>query len=91
MRSSILADLFGGEGRALAIPQPFWGNYRQTFAARTGARVLTAPAYVDGRYNVHAIAEALDGLPDGEPAVAHPQPPLEPGRLFADRGGARAR
>ena len=37
---SLVADLFGGEGRAVAIPQPFWGNYRQTFATRTGAGVL---------------------------------------------------
>jgi aspartate/methionine/tyrosine aminotransferase len=76
---SVLADLFGGEGKALAIPKPFWGNYRQTFAARTGAAVRTAPAYVDGRYNVHAIAEALDGLPDGEPAVTLLNLPSNPG------------
>ncbi|HEY2738374.1 MAG TPA: aminotransferase class I/II-fold pyridoxal phosphate-dependent enzyme [Thermoanaerobaculia bacterium] len=76
---AILADLFGGEGKALAIPKPFWGNYRQTFAVRTGAVVRTAPAYVDGRYNVHAFAEALDGLPDGEPAVALLNLPSNPG------------
>ncbi len=76
---AILADLFGGEGKALAIPKPFWGNYRQTFAARTGAAVRSAPAYVDGRYNVHAFAEALDGLPDGEPAVALLNLPSNPG------------
>jgi len=76
---SILADLFGGEGKALALPRPFWGNYRQTFAARTGAVVKSAPAYVDGRYNVHAVAEALDGLPDGEPAVTILNLPSNPG------------
>jgi len=76
---SVVADLFGGEGKALAVPRPFWGNYRQTFAARTGAVVLSAPAYVDGRYNVHAIAEALDGLPDGEPAVTILNLPSNPG------------
>jgi aspartate/methionine/tyrosine aminotransferase len=76
---SILADLFGGEGKALAIPRPFWGNYRQTFAARTGAVVKTAAAYVEGRYNVHAVAEALDGLPDGEPAVTILNLPSNPG------------
>ena len=76
---SILADLFGGEGKALAIPRPFWGNYRQTFVARTGAVVKSAAAYVDGRYNVHTIAEALDGLPDGEPAVAILNLPSNPG------------
>jgi len=76
---SILADLFGGEGRAVAIPRPFWGNYRQVFATRTGAEVRTAPAYVDGRYNTRAIAEALEGLPEGEPAVAILNLPSNPG------------
>ncbi len=76
---SILADLFGGEGRAVAIPRPFWGNYRQAFAVRTGAEVRTAPAYVDGRYNCHATAEALADLPDGEPAVTILNLPSNPG------------
>ena len=76
---SILADLFGGEGRAVAIPRPFWGNYRQAFAARTGAVVKTAPAYVKGRYNGQAIAEALADVPDGEPAVAILNLPSNPG------------
>lgn len=76
---AVLADLFGGEGRLLAIPRPFWGNYRQTFATRTGAEVRTAPGYVDGRYNTRAIAEALDGVPDGEPAVALLNLPSNPG------------
>jgi aspartate/methionine/tyrosine aminotransferase len=76
---SILADLFGGEGKALALPRPFWGNYRQTFAVRTGAVVKSAAAYVNGRYNVHAVAEALDGLPDGEPAVTILNLPSNPG------------
>jgi aspartate/methionine/tyrosine aminotransferase len=76
---SVLADLFGGEGRPVAIPRPFWGNYRQTFATRTGAEVRTAPACVDGRYNTRAIAEALDGVPDGEPAVALLNLPSNPG------------
>ena len=76
---SVLADLFGGEGRPVAIPRPFWGNYRQVFATRTGAEVRTAPAYVDGRCNTRAIAEALDGAPDDEPAVAILNLPSNPG------------
>lgn len=81
---SVLADLFGGEGRPVAIPRPFWGNYRQTFATRTGAEVRTAAGYVDAgtagsRYNTRAIAEALDGVPDGEPAVALLNLPSNPG------------
>jgi aspartate/methionine/tyrosine aminotransferase len=76
---AVLAGLFGGEGKALAIPRPFWGNYRQTFSALTGAEVRSAPAYVDGRYNVEAFAQALADLPEGEPAVALLNLPSNPG------------
>lgn len=77
---SVLADLFAGEGRVVAIPRPFWGNYRQTFSVRTGAEVRSALSYLEGnRYNTRAIAEALDGLPDGEPAVALLNLPSNPG------------
>lgn len=90
---SILADLFGGEGRAVAIPRPFWGNYRQAFALRTGSKVLTAPGYVNGSYNVYATAEALSGLPEGEPAVALLNFPSNPGGYSlspAERQAVRA-
>jgi aspartate/methionine/tyrosine aminotransferase len=76
---SLVADLFGGEGRTVAVPQPFWGNYRQTFAVRTGARMATAPAYVAGRFNTRAISQALASLPPGEPAVAFLNLPSNPG------------
>jgi aspartate/methionine/tyrosine aminotransferase len=76
---SLAADLFGGVGRTVAIPAPFWGNYRQTFAMRTGATVATAPAYREGVYNPTAIAEALTDLPPGEPAVAILNLPSNPG------------
>jgi len=82
---SLLADLYGGEGRAVAIPQPFWGNYRQAFGMRTGAKVLTAPTYVEGQYNPRAIAEALAALPVGEPAVALLNVPSNPGGYTPDR------
>ena len=87
---SLVADLFGGEGKAVAVPTPFWGNYRQAFALRTGARVLTAPAYVDGRYNPRAIADALAGLPEGEPAVGMLNVPSNPGSYTPDREERRA-
>ncbi|HEV2854680.1 MAG TPA: aminotransferase class I/II-fold pyridoxal phosphate-dependent enzyme [Thermoanaerobaculia bacterium] len=87
---SLVADLFGGEGKAVAIPQPFWGNYRQAFAVRTGARVLTAPTYVDGRYYPRAIADALNGLPEGEPAVALLNVPSNPGGYTPDPAERRA-
>lgn len=87
---SLVADLFGGEGKAVAVPQPFWGNYRQAFGMRTGARVLTAPAYVDGRYNPRVIADALAGLPPGEPAVGLLNIPSNPGGYTPDPAERRA-
>jgi aspartate/methionine/tyrosine aminotransferase len=87
---SLVADLFGGEGKAVAVPTPFWGNYRQAFALRTGAKVLTTPAYVNGRYNPRAIADALAGLPEGEPAVGMLNVPSNPGSYTPDREERRA-
>ncbi|HSG39367.1 MAG TPA: aminotransferase class I/II-fold pyridoxal phosphate-dependent enzyme [Thermoanaerobaculia bacterium] len=87
---SLIADLFGGEGKAVATSQPFWGNYRQAFAVRTGAKVLTAPAYVDGRYNPRFVPEALAGLPEGEPAVAILNVPSNPGGYTPDPAERRA-
>ena len=78
---SLCADLFGGEGRVVAVPGPFWGNYRQIFGTRTGARVVTAPSIRDGRFHCEVIEDALDGagLADGEPAVAILHFPSNPG------------
>ena len=78
------------QGRAVAIPHPFWGNYRQAFAMRTGAKVLTAPTYAGGRHNPRAIADALAGLPAGEPAVALLNVPSNPGGYTPDREERRA-
>ena len=52
--------------------------------------MLTAPAYVDGRYNPRAIAEALAGLPEGEPAVALLNIPSNPGGYTPDPAERRA-
>jgi aspartate/methionine/tyrosine aminotransferase len=87
---SLVADLLGGERRAVAVPNPFWGNYRQAFAVRTGAKLLTAPAYVDGCYNPRALVEALAGLPPGEPAVALLNVPSNPGSYTPDDAERRA-
>lgn len=66
---SIVADLFGGEGRAVVVPTPFWGNYRQTFATRTGARMVSASFYRDGAFDPRAVVRALADEPPGSPAV----------------------
>jgi aspartate/methionine/tyrosine aminotransferase len=78
---ALAADLFGGEGRVVAVPAPFWGNYRQAFALRTGARMASAPAYEDGRWAPRAVAAALAGagLGSGEPAVCVVNVPSNPG------------
>ncbi len=76
---SVAADLFGGPDRPIAVPTPYWGNYRQTFSLRTGAHVVSAPAFRDGCYNPTAIAEALAGEAPGEPAVAILNVPSNPG------------
>lgn len=76
---SMIADLFGGEGRAVAVGAPFWANYRQCFTMRTGARLLTAPNYRNALYNPNVIAEALADLPPGEPAIALLNFPSNPG------------
>ena len=80
---SIVADLFCGPGRAVAIPTPFWGNYHQTFAVRRGARIVTAPAYVEGAFDPGALAAALGELGEGEPAVALLNLPSNPGGYSA--------
>lgn len=76
---SLVADLFGGPGRVLALTTPFWGNYRQTFALRTGVDVRTAPAYRDRRFDPLALASILDAVPGDEPALALVNFPSNPG------------
>jgi aspartate/methionine/tyrosine aminotransferase len=76
---SLLADLFAGEGTPVAVSSPFWGNYRQAFATRAGAAILTAEAYVDGRYNPAFVPQALCELPAGVPALALVNFPSNPG------------
>ncbi len=53
--------MFGGPGQWVAVPAPFWGNYRQTFAVRTGAQIVTAPAYRGGRFK--CLTRATVGSP----------------------------
>jgi aspartate/methionine/tyrosine aminotransferase len=82
---AVAADLFGGEGRPVVILAPFWGNYRQTFAVRTGARIVPAPAYRDRRFDAQALGRTLAELPPGEPAVALLNFPSNPGGYTPSR------
>jgi aspartate/methionine/tyrosine aminotransferase len=82
---SVVADLFAGapdgRGRVVAVPRPFWGNYRQVFGLRTGARLVSAPAFRDGRFDPLAQRKALDAaeLEPGEPALVIVNFPSNPG------------
>lgn len=89
---SLVADLFGGEGRTVAVPAPFWGNYRQTFTTRTGAQVVSSPGFRGGaaRFDPDAIARSLAEVPAGEPAVAILNLPSNPGG-YSPTVGERAR
>jgi aspartate/methionine/tyrosine aminotransferase len=86
---ALCADLFAGEGRAVVVPDPFRGNYRQTFATRTGARLVPAPAYRDGAFYPEGLAEALETLPAGEPALAIVNFPSNPGGYSPTAGERR--
>ena len=81
---SMVSDLFAGEGRAVALAAPFWGNYRQCFALRTGADMRTTATWVHGAGGAHTfhadgIREALEEVPAGEPAIAIINAPSNPG------------
>ncbi|MDY7095188.1 MAG: aminotransferase class I/II-fold pyridoxal phosphate-dependent enzyme [Acidobacteriota bacterium] len=83
---SILADLFGGEGRTVIAPAPYWGNYNHVFTTRTGARILSAPAFVDGRYH-SAFAEAAVAA---DPELGEDEPVLVILNLPSNPGGYSA-
>ena len=72
----------------MAVPEPFWGSYRQTFAVRCGGRLLTAPAYREGRFDPLAAVRPLADLPAGEPAVVLVNLPSNPGG-YAPAAGER--
>ena len=76
---SIVADLFADEGQAVIVGKPFWGNYRVTFGLRRGADVREVTVYKDGRYDAHALIDALAEVPAGEPAIVLVNFPSNPG------------
>ena len=88
---SLVADLFCDRGRAVVIPAPFWGNYRQIFALRRGGRVVPAEVYRGGRFDPGAIRAALDALPGRRAGAGAPQSARQPGGLLADRAPSRTR
>ena len=83
---SLIADLFSKPGQLVAVPQPFWGNYRQTFRTRTGATVVSAPTFDAGRFNCEAIEQSLADAPRGQHALAILNLPSNPGGYMPSEG-----
>ena len=76
---SLAADLFGGADRVVAVTSPFWGNYRQAFELRTGARIVSESAYCEARFDASAIARVLERIPEGIAALVILNFPSNPG------------
>ncbi len=76
---ALVADLFARPGTPVVVPDPYWGNYRQAFATRRGARIVPAPSYALGQFDPESIGRAVDGLPRDRPAVAILNFPSNPG------------
>lgn len=76
---ALVADLYATEGTPVVVPEPYWGNYRQAFAIRRGARIVLAPSYEDGRFDPEGIARAVETLPRDRPAIAILNFPSNPG------------
>ncbi len=66
---SLIADLFCEAGRRVLIPAPFWGNYRQIFGLRRGARVQPVPVVEKREFRPEAILAAVAAVAPGEPVV----------------------
>lgn len=82
---SVVADLFAGPGRRVLVPAPFWGNYRQAFALRTGTQMEAVPSYRDGRFDAAALGEPLARLPADDPAIVILNFPSNPGGYMPTR------
>jgi aspartate/methionine/tyrosine aminotransferase len=68
---SLAADLFLAEGRTVVLPDPPPPGYPEIFTLRTGARARAV--------STPALAEALAGVPPGEPAMVVFRAPAVPG------------
>lgn len=82
---SVVADLFAAADRRVFVPAPFWGNYRQAFATRTGARIEPLPTYDAGRFDAGVLHEPLARLPADEPAIVILNFPSNPGGYMPTR------
>ncbi len=76
---ALVADLYASEGTPVVVPDPYWGNYRQAFAIRRGARIVLAPSYVEGCFDPEGIGRAVESLPRDRTAIAILNFPSNPG------------
>lgn len=76
---ALVADLYAEEGTPVVVPDPYWGNYRQAFAIRRGARIVLAPTYDEGRLDPEGIGRAVESLPRDRTAIAILNFPSNPG------------
>ena len=60
---SICGYLFIDPGDSLILPDFYWGNYNLIFKNAYDAKFATYDSFVDGGYNVAALADALAGEP----------------------------
>lgn len=81
---SLVADLFAEADTPVVVPTPFWGNYRQTFALRRGARIQGGSAYREEAFDADAWTDALNQLDIDGPAIAIFNFPSNPGGYFPD-------
>ena len=61
---ALVGDLFVDPGDRILLPDKLWGNYRLIYEVRLGARIETFNSYRDGRFDVAALAEALEQGPE---------------------------
>ena len=87
---ALIADLYAREGTPVVVPEPYWGNYRQAFGVRRGARIVAAPSYWEGRFDPESIGRAVESLPRDRKAIAILNFPSNPGGYSPD-GAERAR
>ena len=61
---ALVGDLFVDPGDRILMPDKLWGNYRLIYEVRLGAQIDTFNTYADGRFDVAALAQALEQGPE---------------------------
>ena len=56
----VAGDLFVAPGDRILLPDKLWGNYRLTYEARLGAKIVTYPFYAGSGFDVASFTAALE-------------------------------